>query len=230
MKKILAILAFCSFAISQISAQCNSFYPIKQGRIWELENYSGKNKFTGKTTQEVTNFSENGNGFDATVHTKIFNDKGKEISKADLQLICNNGTILIDMRNYISQEQIKTFSSVQTKIETENLEFPDKLEIGQTLKDGSITISTIDSSLPMKMTVTISDRKVTGKESITTPAGTFDCYKISNKITLQNQMGINMTIKMTSTDWISKNVGMVKTETYNNKDVMTAYTILTKTN
>jgi hypothetical protein len=145
-------------------------------------------------------------------------------------LICNNGTILIDMRNYISQEQIKTFSSVQTKIETENLEFPDKLEIGQTLKDGSITISTIDSSLPMKMTVTISDRKVTGKESITTPAGTFDCYKISNKITLQNQMGINMTIKMTSTDWISKNVGMVKTETYNNKDVMTAYTILTKTN
>lgn len=230
MKKLLFIIAFYTLTIIHVSAQCNSFYPIKEGKYWELENYSAKNKFTGKTTQEITSLKENSNGFEATMATKIFNDKGKEVSKADLQIICDKGTIIMDMRNFISQEQIKSFSSVQTKIETENLEFPDKLTAGQTLKDGSITISSVDSSLPMKMTFIISDRKVEGKESITTPAGTFDCYKISNRITVQNQMGINMTFKMTSRDWISEKVGMVKTETYNNKDVLTAYTILTKTN
>jgi hypothetical protein len=230
MKRTLLLVAIYALSIFYVSAQCNSFFPIKEGKVWELESYTGKNKFTGKTRQEITSLKNTSSGYDAIMHTIIYNDKGKEQSKADLQVICNDGTISMDMRNFISQEQLKAFGSIQTKIETENLEFPNNLSVGQTLKDGSITISSAESSLPMKMVIVISDRKVEGKESITTPAGTFDCYKISNKITVQNQMGISMTFKMSSIDWVSEKVGTVKTETYNNKDVLTAYTILTKSN
>jgi acetamidase/formamidase len=44
------------------------------------------------------------------------------------------------------------------------------LSVGQTLKDGSVTITATDAPMAMTMTVDIINRKVVAKETITTPA------------------------------------------------------------
>ena len=65
----------------------------------------------------------------------------------------------------------------------------------------------------MKMTVNIMNRKVEGKESVTTSAGTFDCFVISYDH--ESKMGIK--IRGSAKQWYSEGVGMVKQENYNKK-------------
>jgi len=132
--------------------------------------------------------------------------------EGDLEMTCNAGTIIMDMRKFIPEEQKKAMGDFEMKIESENLEIPSKLSVGQQLKDGSVTMTASNSPIPMKMTVKITDRKVEAKETVTTPAGTFECFKISSKSTMTNQMGMTMTFEFTNIEWLSEKVGMVKSE------------------
>jgi hypothetical protein len=77
----------------------------------------------------------------------------------------------------------------------------------------------------MKLTFNITDRKVEGKESVTTPAGTFECMKISYNT--HSQMMIANT-QFTNVEYLSKDSGAVRTETYRSNGNLVSYTILTK--
>ena len=64
----------------------------------------------------------------------------------------------------------------------------------------------------MKMVTKMVERKVEAVEKKTTVAGTFDCVRTSQVI-ISEMMG--RTTKMKSINWLSLNVGPVRTETYN---------------
>ncbi len=224
---LVVIILFIS-VISGIS-QCNEYYQLSNGSEWEMESYNAKGKLTGKQSQKVTVFSAGANSFSATVHSVVFDQKNKELMHGDLKFDCKDGTMVVDMRNFINEEQMKAFQSYEMQIESDNLEIPNNLSVGQTLKDGTITITTANSPIPMTMSVKITDRKVVGKESITTPAGTFDCYKIASKSTVNTKMGLGMTFNYTTIEWLAPKVAVVKSESYRN-DKLQGYTLLTKRN
>jgi hypothetical protein len=221
----LVILAFGSFTVA---AQCNEYYALASGSELHYDHYNHKGKLSGKNQQKVIAFTKTPGGFEATVNSVMFDEKGKEVMKGDLEFKCDNGTMYIDMRKFISQEQLKAFSSYEMKVESENLEIPSNLSVGQSLKDGSVTVTATGGPFPMKMTVTISDRKIEAKESVATPAGTFDCLKITNKTTLQNQMGVTMTTEFSSVEWIAPKIGVVKSESYNKNGKSNGYVVLSK--
>ncbi|MBX2964626.1 MAG: hypothetical protein KF845_00670 [Cyclobacteriaceae bacterium] len=225
MKKT-TILLFALFCTTFAYAQCNTFYMLDDRSEWTFETYNPKGKLTGKNEQKVTAFSTTATGYKATVKSVIYNDKGKKMTEGDLELTCDNGTFIMDMRKFIPEEQQQLFSSYEMKIESENLEVPSKLSVGQTLKNGSVTLTASGSPIPMKIEITISDRKVEGKETITTSAGTFDCYKISSKSSTQMQMGVNINHNASSIEWIAEKVGMVKTESFDKNGKSAGYTIL----
>lgn len=221
------IILVLLFGAQSAFSQCNQYYQFEQGSEWEMETYNSKGKLTGRIQQNVVHFQQSGIGFDAVVNSIFYNEKGKELTKGDLSFKCDDGIIYIDMRNFIPEEQMKAFGDYEIQMEAENLEFPNSLSVGQTLSEGSITMTAVGSALPIKMNCVISDRKVIGKESLTTPAGTFECYKISSKSTLKNQMGINMTFNFSAIEWIAPKVGVVKSESYNKNDKLVGYTLLT---
>lgn len=228
MRTSLIIIGFFLSTASGI-AQCNEYYQLSEGSEWEMESYNAKGKLTGKQAQKVTDFSSGANSFTATVHSVIFDKKGKEVMQGDLKFECKDGTMVVDMRNFINEEQMKAFQSYEMQIESDNLEIPNDLSVGQTLKDGAITITTANSPIPMNMSVKITNRKVVGKESITTPAGTFECYKITSNSTVNSKMGIGMTFNYTTVEWIAPKVAVVKSESYRN-DKLQGYSLLTKRN
>jgi hypothetical protein len=226
--RILLLLSFV-LGTTCVFAQCNEFYQLEEGRAWEMESYNAKGKLSGKNIQKVTAYSSTANSFTSTIHSTMFNEKGKELTQGDLLVSCNNGTILIDMRNFVNEEQMKAFQSYEMKMESDNLELPEKLSVGQSLKDGSMTLTASNSPIPMFMTVTVTDRKVIAKETLTTPAGTFDCFKISSNSTFKTKMGIGMTANFSTFEWIAPKVAVVKTESYKNNKLQ-GYTLLTKWN
>jgi hypothetical protein len=96
------------------------------------------------------------------------------------------------------------------------------VEIEGTLPSYPATLSVglvMEYSFKMKMmgmnTTTSGKNTVVAQESVTTPAGTFNCYKIesetSSKVMLQN-------VKAKTTSWIAEGIGTVKAEVYDDKD------------
>ncbi len=225
MKNFLLITCLTLFSLT-LNAQCNNFFPIKNGTEWTFENYNAKGKPTGKNHQKVTAFIPSSTGFTATINSIMYNEKGKELSKGDLGVSCENGVITMDMRKFIPEEQYKAFGATEVKVESENLQFPAKLSAGQVLPDGEITITAVGSQIPMTMDVTIRERTVEAKESITTPAGTFECYKIKSKMHIKNQVGITMNFDFSAIEWLAPNGGMIKSESYNKNGKLVGSTIL----
>jgi hypothetical protein len=226
MKKALSIV-FSLFLTIASFAQCNDYYVLENGSEWHYDTFNNKGKLSGKNQQKVTALEKTENGFKATIHSVMFSDKGKVLAEGDLEMTCNNGVMTMDMRKFIPEEQQKAYASYEMKIESENLELPSKLAVGQTLKNGSITMTAQGSPIAMKMSVTITDRKVVAKESITTPAGTFDCFKITSKSNIKNQMGVSMSFEFTTHEWIAEKAGMVKTESFDKNGKSSGYTVLT---
>ena len=74
------------------------------------------------------------------------------------------------------------------------------------------------------MNIIITDREVVGKETLTTPAGTFECFVISQSNVSKGMTG---TIKRTSKQWIAAGVGVVKTEDYKKNGKLDGYSLLT---
>jgi hypothetical protein len=228
MKHLIATLLLVAGASSALYSQCNPFYVIEENGEWHMETYNAKGKRTGIIKQKVLSFSANGNGYDATVHSQIENEKGKEMHSDEYKFHCKDGIIVVDMRNYIPKEQLEAFGTSELTIDGQNLEIPSSLSPGQELKDGTITVSSQGGSgIPFKLNCTISDRKVVGKEPLNTAMGNLECYKVTSINTIKNQVGIAMTFTFNVVEWIAPKYGVVKSETYNKNDKLLGYTLLT---
>ncbi|MBN8576822.1 MAG: hypothetical protein J0L66_07745 [Cytophagales bacterium] len=225
MKKILITLLSLVGYVTGFT-QCNEYYVMENGTSWAYETYNNKGKLSNRMQQTVKAFEKTATGFVATVNAVTTNEKGKELTKGEFEMSCSGGTFIIDMRKFIPEEQQKMFESYKMTVQSENLELPSKLTVGQTLKNGSVTMTAEGSPLPMKMTVQITERKVVGQETITTPAGTYQCFKLTSKSTVSTQMGVNMTFNFSSTEWLAPKVGMVKTESFDKNGKSSGYTQL----
>lgn len=222
-------LSFLSFSFIQSFAQCNEYYPLRDGLEWEYQSFNAKGKLQGTQNQKVKKFESTSDGFTATVAFDYNDEKGKDVMDGDLEMVCKEGVFYFDMRKFIPAEQMKAMGDVELQVESDNLEYPSSLSAGQSLKDGSVTMTAISSSIPMKITVDIVDRKVEGKETITTPAGTFETFKITSKSIVKNQMGITMTFEFDNVEWLAKEVGVVKSESFR-KGKSNGYVLLVKRN
>jgi hypothetical protein len=158
------------------------------------------------------------------VNSEFIDTKGKTITSATNNIKCVDGIMQMDMKVFIpaaQQEQMKTGSANASDV---YLEYPSNMNIGDQLKDGQLNMDYESTSgLKSSIEISITERKVEGKESVTTPAGTWECFRISshNKI-VSKISGIGIPIKMDVTEWFAPGFGIVKTESKAGKTEITA--------
>lgn len=226
MKKILILAGLAIVFTGHLYAQCsNPYYQLKNGTFMVQENYDDKDKLIGRVESKVIDYSETATGFIATVNSKSFDKKDKLQSEVTYKCECVNGDFKIDMSAFVSTESMKQFEGMEFEITSDQLMVPANLTPGQTLPDGNFQLKTTSGPLPMSLIFDMTNRKVEGKESITTAAGTFDCVKISYDI-YSKAMMVKMNMK--AVQYLAEKAGPVKTMTYNAKGALLGYTILTK--
>ncbi|MBN2813423.1 MAG: hypothetical protein JXQ80_05060 [Bacteroidales bacterium] len=225
MKKLLLFATICIIAGANLFAQdCPMYYPDVVNARLEYKQYDKKDKLTGSSVQQITDIQKTGNGTTMKVSVESFDDKGKSVGKADLSARCENGVYYIDMKNLMGQQSLEAYKDMEMKVEGGNLEMPSSMKAGDALKDGNMKISFSSGGMSiMNMTFTVTNRKVDAVESITTPAGTFECYKISYDIA--TKMMVN--VKTKGVEWYAKDVGLVKSETYSTDGKLLGYNVLT---
>ncbi|WP_258103609.1 hypothetical protein [Marinoscillum sp. MHG1-6] len=230
MKK-LALLIVTAFLFTNAYSQCdNAYFPFEEGVSYEMTSYTKNDKEDGKVRSTIKDGAIDGNSI--TISNQTYDKKGELLSEGDFVVICDNGTIKIDMEQYMPDELLEQYENMDVTIEGDFVEIPNDLSAGQMLPDGSgvITIKMAQGAMNMNMTMNMkfTDRKVEKKETITTSAGSFEAYKVTETtITSMKMMGMNQETTNTSSKWYTKGVGIVKTETYDKKGELMYYSLLT---
>jgi len=179
---------------------------------------------SGKMTYVISDSKKSGNSLSATVNSVFVDAKGKTISKGTNNVKCENGVMQMDMKTFIPPAQLEQMKSGTATASDVYLEYPANMNVGDQLKDGQLNMDYESAGgLKCSLEISITERKVEGKESITTAGGTWECYKISanNKITSRIS-GIGIPIKMNVTEWFAPGFGIVKTESKGGKTEITS--------
>jgi hypothetical protein len=222
--KLSPTLIFLLFSGNIFSQDCSSYYFLQNNKTIEMTISNKNGKESGKMTYTVTDSKKNGSSTTATINSEFVDAKGKSITKATNNVKCENGVMQMDMKTFIppmQNEQMKTGTATATDV---YLEYPANMNVGDQLKDGQFNMDYESTSgLKSSIEISITDRKVEGKETITTAAGTWECYKISAKNRIVSKIsGIGIPIKMDVIEWFAPGFGIVKTESKTGKTEITS--------
>lgn len=221
MKTTLALLsAFFIITMGFSQNTCSKYYPFNEGTTFQITSYDKKGKKQSAVDYSISNVANS----TATFNTTIYDAKGKEVTTSNYKVTCKDDAISIDFNSLISPELFAQYKDMEMDVTGTNIEIPNNLSVGQTLKDADMLMTIKMGGMNMKMNIKLFNRKVDAKESITTSAGTFDCYAIS--YTTEVKMGIKQTNM--AKDWIAEGVGMVKSESYNKNGKLMGYSELTQ--
>jgi hypothetical protein len=228
-KHLLSLLIICSITASVLAQNCSQFIYMTNGKVVTYSSANGKGKATSKMVYTVSKKAGN----KATVQSSIFDDKGKQISSADAQMICEGSNLKIDMRNFMPAGQGSQFKNMTAKADVSYLIYPTKLRAGQQLDDGNFTMQMYNKEQKMSdISMRIFNRKVESTETITTPAGTYDCFKFTYNAEMKTTtFGISIPLNMQITEWYSAKLGLyVKSEAVNKNGKLLSVTSLESVN
>ncbi|MPM00534.1 hypothetical protein SDC9_46760 [bioreactor metagenome] len=226
MKKTFQLVLILLFPLWMSAQDCPEYFPLSTGSSWEITSYNKKDKVDAVNSYVVKSKTDTTNGYKAVVGMTSADDKGKTTGAGDLIMKCAAGVFYFDMKNFLDQSTMEQNKDMDVTMTSTDMAFPATLSEGGKLPDANITYQiSANGMVVMTMTVNITERKVVGKENMTTPAGSFEVWKISSKF--QSKSGF-MTVKLSTVDYISFGAGIVKTESYNEKGELMSYTILTK--
>jgi hypothetical protein len=200
MKKIMivAFAALFTLAVTFSTQAQTPFFLDKVGAVAEYVVKNPKGKVTSYTRSTVTEIDAQDAGNLTVTYTGETFDKDHKSLTAPITMttIIRDGVVEIAPNNTFGMEITGTVPS-----------YPANLSVGQEFE-----YEYFIKMMGMKVTTT-SKEKVTAHEEVTTPAGSFDCYKIEADMTVK--MGITQNVKTVT--WIAAGVGNVKIETYDSK-------------
>lgn len=220
--RILFVIALAFVLSGVISAQDCGYYSMSKGMVLAYQNLDAKGKVTGTNRTTCLDVSTLG----STTLYKIkgeYADAKNNLTSREFEMRCEDGNFYVDMQSLIDPKSMEGFKDMEISVDANDMMYPSVLIAGQVLPDANITISAATGGVNlMNMIISISNRKVVGTESVTVPAGTFECYKITYDLETKLMFKIASTV----TEYINMGVGNVKTETFDKKGKLAASTVL----
>lgn len=209
---LLASLLFMALAPA-IGQDCKNYYYLQNNKTVEMTIYNKKGVANGKQVYTVSGVKDNGGSLTGTVNSEMFDKKGKTIAKGHSEIECKNGVMMMDMKMLLPSAQQEQFAKADVKADKIYIEYPATMKAGEQLKDATLNMTIDNSGMTQTVNMVISNRNVEAKESVTTAAGTWECFKINfkSKITIKT-MGVGIPINIEGTEWFAPGFGIVKTE------------------
>lgn len=157
---------------SSVGGKCASLYVFQEGAVVENASYDENGKETSRQTSNVLKVSNEGGSLSSEVQMKTSGADSNNVFTGKYR--CDGKNLYVDLSSLFANME-----SQGATMQGDAVVFPIDLTDGQVLPEASYNFKVDAQGQQMKTTVSIKDRKVEGRESITTPAGTFNCYKIT---------------------------------------------------
>lgn len=221
--KVLFSLLLIFFSASVIAQDCSNYYYLQNNKTIEMTISNSKGNETGKLIYTISNGEKSSNSITATLNSE-FVVNGKTITKASNDVKCESGVMKMSMKIFIPPVQLEQMKTSTTKANDVYLEYPPNMNVGDQLKDGQFHMDYESTNgLKSSIDISITDRKVEDKETLTTSAGTWECYKISAKNKIVSKIAdTGIPITMDVIEWYAPGFGIVKTESKTGKTEITS--------
>ena len=221
MKRFLFILTFTIVcAVSSYAQECMG-YTFKAGNGFEMNSLDGKGKLIGKMTYKIVSVAKEGATTLITIEFESTNTKGKSELKNTYKMRCDGNALTLDASSLINPEQLKSFENFQMKFTSTDIVYPAKLSVGDKLKDASLKGEGMSGPMAVVFNMLILNRKVESQEKVTTPAGTYDAYKITSDMNMETKMGFGIKMEFQTISYRTPGVIWdIKSETYRKGKLM----------
>lgn len=202
------------------SGNCGNLVLFRKGAVLEGATYDTTGKEIAKQKTTITDVKQEGGITiaNAKIETTSKYSKGNE---KNLTYKCDGTNLYMDL-----QELMQSYAAMKgTEVKANTMQFPLNISEGQTLPEASVSVS-MDRGTGKKMDMVVhyKERTVGAKEKITTPAGSWNCYKVNTTIESE-MMGMDEKtkkimesmkgrMKMRMVMWYAPDFGIVKTDMY----------------
>ncbi|WP_019949328.1 TapB family protein [Hymenobacter aerophilus] len=196
----------------------------------------GRGKTTGYVRQRVVSLgTEQNKKKTQTTNTVLlksgaYDAKDRLVYLRDLTFRCRQDTAFTDGLDQLNPTQLSSFQDRILTYSPLPLSWPNQPTIGSELPGGGMTVDVRSSAVHIANVYSmVGKRRVTGRQTITTPAGTFECYKVEAE--LETGTVARADLKLTSAvrvvDYYAPAVGLVKSERYDKRGRLEQVRLLT---
>lgn len=199
-------------ALNTSAQDCNGYYFLQNNKTIEMAILNKKGDQSAKQVYTVSNASTTGSSATADLASEMFDKKGKSVAKSNAKIKCDGGVMMVDMKMTMPQQP---GMNAETDVKADNIyiEYPNNMSVGDNLKNATMHLEWDNKGMKQSIDMEVFDRKVEAKEKVTTPAGSWDCFKISYKSkTRIKTMGIGVPMNIDGTEYFAPGFGIVKTE------------------
>jgi len=211
------------------SGACNKLIFFQPGAEVESKTYNASGKEVSIQHTKIVDVKSEAGMTVAYVEASDVQAGNGKTSNMKYNYKCDGDKIYFDMASMLRTEAKESEPSFKVSV----IEYPINITGGETLPDATGTMSSESNGKKMGIKYHYRDRKVEAKEEVTTSAGTWSCYKISNSIEVEMDMpGLDDSekkmmevmkdkMKTTSITWFAPDFGIVKMEIYRNGKMQT---------
>jgi hypothetical protein len=218
----LVMMVIILAGMSSYAQQCG-YYPVKKGAVLGYQSLDEKGKLLNSSRITMLDMEQTGAASVYKVKAEYWDDKNKPQPSREYSMKCINGEFSIDMQSMIDPKSFEGFKDMELTFTGNDITYPASMSPGLTLPDASMTMAASSGGMTlMKMTINVTNRKVVGIESVTVPAGTFECFKITYD--LETKLGFK--INTSAVQWMNRGAGSVKTESYDKNKKLVGSTVL----
>jgi len=250
MKKVVCIIIGLLVVVKLFAQDCTHYLYMQKNKTIEMTFYTNKGEAHFKTVSTVSDVTTENGVTTATVVSQAYDKDGKALGQNTVSYKCDGATIMVEMNFNMPQQQSDKSQKMDIKFSGGFAEFPTGMKVGDHLKDASTQMQMgANGNTTATTTVRITNRVVAAQENVTTPAGTWNCFKITYNTssttsldgadaaqtdTLNDAMSklkakFGKFMKMPShnyssetTIWYAPDVGMVKSQTKDGTAEITA--------
>ena len=207
---------------------CYTYFPNTIGNEWSYSSYDKRGRLTHSTLHTLKVLHSGA----ATVRTISFDKDGEplglkdkdgniEVMEVDFDVVCSGGDLYMPPESFTSSF-FNLFRGLEAEVTGDNvlMSYADMAE-AITLPDYDLQIEI--KAARLKIDISVTDREVIGQETLETPAGSFDCFKVA--YTTNTRMSI-INKSHTMVAWIAPGIGMVKSETRKGNGRVISKTVL----
>lgn len=224
------ILTVTLFVAAGAMAQddCAFFFPNQQGEQITRNCYDAKGNLTNILVYKVEQTYDYPSGPEVIANYTFANASGKQLSSGQMVARCNDGDFSMSMSD------VATFPLAMNMMNADIYMMGDLMNYPNTFSDPSDPADVDDyddgtvrlyqkGNKSNRAEISISNREFVSNESVNTPAGAFYCTKIKYDINIWTPQG---SIKGYGYEWYAPNIGIVRSEQYNNKKELQSYSVL----
>ncbi len=230
MKRLFLITGIAAILMSfcMTGDDCRQYFSTKPGEKRTYTQYDKSDKVTAVSTQEIISVVDSGGGLEINVGVTMKPVNSDSVMQNNFTVNCRDGAYSVSMDNFLDKSMLAPYEGMEIELESDRLDLPLQPYVGQKLKDGTITAKIkSQGSVILNLTVQVTNRQVAAMEDVVTPTGTYPCAKITYEVETRFAF---IKAKSQGAEWYAKNVGLVKSATFDKNGKIDTYTLLTAVN